>query len=78
MTTFVPYRPTSGLIIEEIDNDRLLSKGKGSSYNCHIQNKKCSRLWKGLKKSTSRTPVGVRLFLKRMYMKKMKKYKLRI
>ena len=38
VTTIVPYRPTSGPIIKEIDDDLLLSKGKGSSCNCHIQN----------------------------------------
>ena len=36
--TIMPYRPTSGPIIKEIDDDLLLSKGKGSSWNCHIQN----------------------------------------
>ena len=35
--TIVPYRPPSGPIIEEIDDDRLLLR-KGSSYNYHIQN----------------------------------------
>ena len=38
VTTILPYRPTSGPIIKEIDDDLLLSKGKGSSCNCHIQN----------------------------------------
>ena len=38
VTTIMPYRPISDPIIEEIDDDRLLSKRKCSSYNCHIQN----------------------------------------
>ena len=38
VTTIMPYRPTSGPIIEEFDNELLLSKGKGSSCNYHIQN----------------------------------------
>ena len=38
VTTIVLYKPTSGPIIEEIEDDLLLSKGKGSSYSCHIQN----------------------------------------
>ena len=38
VTTIVPYRPMSDPIIEEIDDDLLLSGRKGSSCNCHIQN----------------------------------------
>ena len=38
VTIIMPYRPMSGPIIEVIDDERLLSKGKGSSYNYHIQN----------------------------------------
>ena len=36
VTTIVPYRPTSGPIIKEIDDDGLLSKGKCGSCCCHI------------------------------------------
>ena len=36
VTKIMPYKLTSGPIIKEIDDDLLLSKGKGSSYNWHI------------------------------------------
>ena len=38
VTIIVPYRPMSDPIIEEIDDDELLSRRKGGNCNCHIQN----------------------------------------
>ena len=37
VATIVPYKLMSGPIIEEIDDDWLLSKGKGSNCSCHIK-----------------------------------------
>ena len=46
VTTFVTYRSMSGPIIKDIYDDRLLSKGKGSSCNCHIQNENATNYGK--------------------------------
>ena len=46
VTTIVPYRLVSGQIIEKIDDDRLLSRGKGSSCNFHIQNENAANCGK--------------------------------